>query len=132
MKISIIGEGISGLACAKSLITHLLSQDHTITIYEASNDFGGRIKPLKNFADFDIELGMEETRRSKHLLPSSIDSNKKILIIGQTINSIYLITTNSTHQIIYPTNRKLKQIIDLCNDDSYNRVGDYQDISLKD
>ncbi len=61
-KISIIGAGVSGLACAHKLVQLGFDKDNII-ILEASSILGGRLRKLSkesNFADFDIELGGEE------------------------------------------------------------------------
>lgn len=52
----IVGAGIAGLYAAKKL----MEQGINVTILEAGNYAGGRIRTLKGFADFDIELGAEE------------------------------------------------------------------------
>lgn len=52
----IVGAGIAGLYAAKKLMEHGMN----VTILEAGNYAGGRIRTLKGFADFDIELGAEE------------------------------------------------------------------------
>jgi monoamine oxidase len=52
----IVGAGIAGLYAAKKL----MEQGMNVTILEAGNYAGGRIRTLKGFADFDIELGAEE------------------------------------------------------------------------
>jgi monoamine oxidase len=61
-RIIIIGAGISGIYAA-----HLLQKQgiKNITILEASNRWGGRIKADKTFADFAIELGAEEVHGNK-------------------------------------------------------------------
>jgi len=43
----------------------LEQQGANYTIYEAAEQIGGRIRPLKGVADFDIELGAEKIRGSK-------------------------------------------------------------------
>jgi monoamine oxidase len=54
--VAIIGAGIAGLYTG-----YLLQQKNVkFTIYEASDRVGGRIKALKNFTDFDVDLGAEE------------------------------------------------------------------------
>lgn len=54
--VAIIGAGPAGLYAA-----HLLQQRGiAVSIFEANNRIGGRIKPLFDFASFPIELGAEE------------------------------------------------------------------------
>ena len=55
-KIAIVGAGAAGLYAA----TLLTGQE--VTIFEATDKPGGRIRALKGFADFDVELGSEEIR----------------------------------------------------------------------
>lgn len=49
----IVGAGITGLNAAYKL--HTLG--HRVKIIEATNRYGGRMKPLKDFSDFTIEAG---------------------------------------------------------------------------
>ena len=51
--IIVIGAGIAGLFAAQTLV----SQGLTVTILEASSRVGGRVKSLRGFEDYPIELG---------------------------------------------------------------------------
>ena len=63
-QIAIIGAGAAGLYAG-----YLLEQQGAnYTIYEASDQIGGRLRPLKGLADFEVELGAEEIRGSKSIL----------------------------------------------------------------
>ncbi len=55
--VAILGCGISGLETAKNLIS---SNKFDVKIFEASTDFGGRIKKKEGFCDYTLELGAEE------------------------------------------------------------------------
>ncbi len=55
-KVIIVGAGISGLYAALLLKKRKVD----VTILEASNVIGGRIRSLENFSDFPVELGAEE------------------------------------------------------------------------
>lgn len=55
-KIAIVGAGAAGLYAA----TLLPGQE--VTIFEATDKPGGRIRALKGFADFDLEAGSEEIK----------------------------------------------------------------------
>ena len=54
-KVVVIGAGAAGLYTG----WYLKERGFEVTILEATNRIGGRIKPLKGFADYDIELGAE-------------------------------------------------------------------------
>lgn len=54
--VAVIGAGAAGLYAG-----YLLEENKTnYTIFEASNQIGGRIRSLKGLVDFEIELGAEE------------------------------------------------------------------------
>ncbi len=55
-QIAIIGAGAAGLYAGALLE----EKGANYTIFEASDQIGGRIRSLKGFADFDIELGAEK------------------------------------------------------------------------
>jgi len=55
--IAIIGSGISGLECSAQLNK---TNKFNITIFEATSNFGGRIKKQEGFCDYPVELGAEE------------------------------------------------------------------------
>ena len=55
-RVAIIGAGAAGLAAGLALS----QKGADFTIYEASDRVGGRVRPFKGFADFEIELGAEE------------------------------------------------------------------------
>jgi polyamine oxidase len=59
IKIAIIGSGISGLECAAQLSKEK-ENNYSITIFEANNIIGGRIKKQEGFCDYPVELGAEE------------------------------------------------------------------------
>ena len=55
--VAIIGAGISGFVTAKNLIN---CGKFNLKIFEASNDFGGRISKNESFCDYALEMGGEE------------------------------------------------------------------------
>lgn len=60
-QIAIIGAGAAGLYAG-----YLLEEKGAnYTIYEASEQIGGRVRPLKNFVDFDVELGAEKIQGNR-------------------------------------------------------------------
>jgi monoamine oxidase len=62
-RVAIIGAGAAGLYAG-----YLLQKSNIdYTIYEASDRIGGRIRPLKGFTDFEIELGAEEIHGKKSI-----------------------------------------------------------------
>jgi monoamine oxidase len=85
-KIAIIGAGFSGLYAA-----HLLAQSgFAVEIFEASSRFGGRVRPLHDFADFPIELGAEEIHGNSSIY-YKILRNKKVPLIKKEFENYYMI-----------------------------------------
>jgi monoamine oxidase len=75
-KIIIIGAGAAGIYAAHLLLQSL--PNATIQLLEANDTYGGRIKPLKGFTDFDVELGAEEVHGAKskwHDIVASTNAN---------------------------------------------------------
>ena len=76
-EIIIVGAGAAGIACARDLLTKNGNQQDSInvTILEASNDIGGRIKGQNNFVPGHIlDLGAEFVHCRGHVLWEWIDS----------------------------------------------------------
>jgi monoamine oxidase len=63
-RVVVVGAGAAGLYAAYLLYL----QGADVIILEASDRIGGRIRTLKNFADFPIELGAEEIHGERSLL----------------------------------------------------------------
>lgn len=63
-QIAIIGAGVAGLYAGYLLEEKGITN---YTILEASEQIGGRIRSLKGFADFDIELGAEKIRGARSI-----------------------------------------------------------------
>lgn len=92
-KVVIIGAGAAGIYAASLLLQH--APNATIEIIEASDTYGGRIKELKGFADFDIEIGAEEIhgKRSKwHDIVSS--TNASLFTGGRNEVDFVMLGTN--------------------------------------
>jgi len=60
-KVVVIGAGAAGMYAAQLLY----KAGAQVTVLEASGQYGGRIRPLTGFSDFDIELGAEEVHGNK-------------------------------------------------------------------
>ena len=60
-KVIVIGAGAAGLYTG----WYLSERGFDVTILEASDRVGGRVRHLNGFADFDIELGAEEVHGNK-------------------------------------------------------------------
>jgi monoamine oxidase len=66
--VAIIGAGAAGLYAA-----HLLHQRGiSVRLFEASDRWGGRIRPLTGFSDFPVELGAEEIHGSNSVFYSLV------------------------------------------------------------
>ena len=64
--IAVIGSGVAGLTAAQQL--KKLIRNSKVTIFEASERSFGRIKSLKNFADYEVEIGAEEIHGKNNAL----------------------------------------------------------------
>jgi len=78
----IIGAGAAGLAAAERLAA--AGQD--ITILEASDRVGGRIRHLEGFADFPVELGAEEVHGLENCLVPLVNEAGAELIRHETVH----------------------------------------------
>lgn len=56
LRVIVVGAGAAGLAAAQTL----LDSGADVVLLEASERVGGRVRTLRDFADFPIELGAEE------------------------------------------------------------------------
>ena len=76
----VIGAGAAGLAAAERLVSNGLE----VTVLEASDRAGGRIRHLEGFADFDIELGAEEVHGLENCLVPLVEASGAELIRHET------------------------------------------------
>ena len=76
----VIGAGAAGLAAAERLVADGLE----VTVLEASDRAGGRVRHLEGFADFDIELGAEEVHGLENCLVPLVEASGVELIRHET------------------------------------------------
>ena len=69
MKINIVGAGLSGLYAGYLL----KNEGYDVTVFEASPMPGGRIRTVRDFAGFPIELGAEFVQGEYSLFFNFID-----------------------------------------------------------
>lgn len=75
-KVIVVGAGAAGLYAA-----HLLNEQGVdVTVLEASPVYGGRIRSLKDFSDFPVELGAE-TMYGKRSLFADLVKSAKVSIV---------------------------------------------------
>ncbi len=78
-KILIIGGGASGLYAAQLL----LNRGYAVTVLEAADQWGGRVRTLSGFANFNIELGAEEIHGANSVLRQwAKDANAPVVSIN--------------------------------------------------
>lgn len=83
-KVIVIGAGAAGMYAA-----YLLHQQGIdVQVLEASNRYGGRIKSLHGFSDFDIELGAEEIHGERSLWYDMV-RNSGAQLITEELNELY-------------------------------------------
>ncbi|MBN4081626.1 FAD-dependent oxidoreductase [bacterium AH-315-C07] len=85
-KVIIIGAGAAGMYAASLL----QAKNIDVTILEASDKYGGRVMPLKGFADFDIELGAEEIHGKNSVLYTMAQDENSAIFFGDSNNYITL------------------------------------------
>jgi len=78
----VIGAGAAGLAAGERLV----SAGMNVTILEASDRVGGRIRHLEGFADFNIELGAEEIHGLENCLVPLVKQAGAELIRHETVH----------------------------------------------
>jgi len=128
-KVFIIGAGISGVSCAHRLME--LNKDYEVTIFEASNEYGGRIKSLKNFASFDIELGGEEIHgNNNHYYKLAEKCGGKIFEYWEK-NEIYANFKGELCSFDKSDIPEIKRIREMFDDISYEFNHTYEDITLR-
>lgn len=83
-KVVIVGAGIAGIYAAYIL----KNQGADVVVLEAANRYGGRIKPLTDFATFTIELGAEEIHGEKSVFYDLIKAGNHSFITD-VLNHLY-------------------------------------------
>jgi len=78
----VIGAGAAGLAAAERLV----AGGCAVTILEASDRVGGRVRHLEGFADFNIELGAEEIHGLENCLVPLVEATGAELIRHETVH----------------------------------------------
>jgi len=76
----VVGAGAAGLAAADYLVQHNID----VTVLEAADRPGGRIKHLSGFADFPVELGAEEVHGMENCIVPLVKSSGAELIRHET------------------------------------------------
>jgi len=129
IKVFIIGAGIAGIACAHRLLE--LNKNYDITIFEASDRYGGRLRSLKDFSNFAIELGGEEIHGDKTLYYELVKKSGGKIFGYWEKNIIY---TQYKGELVSFEDSKIDEITkvkDFFEDISYEFNKDYEDITLR-
>ena len=122
----IIGAGASGLYAAQKLLEQGVKN---ISILEASDRWGGRVKSLDNFSDFAIELGAEEIHGNKSRWYDLVnDTNANI--IDESGNDFYFLDGILKNEADVSSDNDVQQAYQIINSVSYYtgtdiKVSDY-------
>lgn len=107
-KVIIVGAGISGLYAA-----HLLQlQGVDVQILEASDRAGGRIKTLRDFADFHIEAGAEEVHGERSIWHDMVVSSGASFI-SEDLTDYYFFNGNLKPESLAEENTFFNIMIEL-------------------
>jgi len=128
--IFVIGAGISGIACANRLLE--LNKDYAVTILEASDRYGGRLRTLKNFTNFDIELGGEEIHGSNSLYYELVKKSGGNPFGYWDQNIIYTSFNGKLCSFENSNIPEVKKVEDLFEEVSYQFKEEFEDITLRD
>lgn len=99
----VIGAGIAGLYAAKKLIENGVQ----VTILEAGDYAGGRIRKLSGFADFDIELGAEEVHGKRSVWYDMVSNTPGLQFNNVSNEDYYLLDGSFQSESALKGNTKL-------------------------
>ncbi len=108
-QIAIIGAGAAGLYAGQLLE----EQEAKYTIYEASDQIGGRIRSLKGLADFDLELGAEEIYGPPSQWYDWVKGAGATLIKSDSANDFYQIGSQIQNEEQLKTNANFQAALSL-------------------
>lgn len=134
-KICIVGAGIAGLSSANRLnkeLRKLNIKNYKIDIFEAQETHGGRIKPLKQFADYDVELGAEEIHGSDNDLFNMIKQQGGKLFDFWGENKFYFYYKGKllSEDECYKINPEVKTLMDFFESVKEKRIDIDSDMSV--
>jgi monoamine oxidase len=110
-KVAIIGAGAAGLYAG-----FLLQQKNIdFTIFEASDVIGGRVRALKGFVDFDIELGAEEIHGKKTVWYDIVKAANPTFIDDSKNVDYYQIAAQFKNEDLWKTDADFNNAINLVN-----------------
>lgn len=108
--VGIVGAGISGLYAALLLKQRGID----VQIFEASNDFGGRIKTLEGFADFKIELGAEYVHGNNSVWYDFVRNGSNNFVTSD-LQDYYFLNGQIMTQTAFENTSQYAEIISLFN-----------------
>lgn len=125
-KVIIIGAGASGLYAG----WYLQERGFDVSILEASDKIGGRIRHLSGFADFDVELGAEEVHGTNSEWYKIIQQTNATLLDQNTNDDFYFFRQDpgNTSEAILKSEAQAKQYNEYLKamnfvDGAYNYTG---------